>query len=58
LISEGPSALDKGEKYSSKEAWERMNRALRGARIGGPRPLKNKPKNFEKEQTEEALLMC
>jgi len=39
-----PSKPDKDEKYSPEEAWERMNRALRGSRIAGPRPLKDKPK--------------
>jgi hypothetical protein len=36
--------LDEHEKYPPEEAWERMNRALRGAKIAGPRPLKDKPK--------------
>lgn len=30
--------------YTAEEAMERMNRALRGARIAGPKPLKEKPK--------------
>ena len=32
------------EQYSAEEAMERMNRALRGAKIAGPKPLKEKTK--------------
>ena len=32
------------EKYDPEIAMERMNSALRGARIAGPKPLKEKPK--------------
>jgi hypothetical protein len=32
------------EAYAPAEAMERMNRALRGARIAGPKPLKDKPR--------------
>ena len=32
------------EKYSEEEAERRLVAALRGSRIAGPRPMKEKPK--------------
>jgi len=37
------------EKYDPEVALERMNRALRGARVAGPKPLKEKPRSSRKK---------
>jgi len=43
-VAKTPKQSDDADRFDPEEAMRRMNQALRGARVAGPKQLKEKPR--------------